>query len=68
MSKEATRLAYAAVAAASLAMTAGCTPTVRVVAPSEPIEINLNVTIDQRIRVEMDEEIQDMIADNPDLF
>ncbi|MAI90499.1 MAG: YnbE family lipoprotein [Ponticaulis sp.] len=45
-----------------------CTPTVRVAAPTEPITINLNVRIDQEVRVRLDREVEDLIADNPDLF
>lgn len=47
---------------------AACTPTVRLEAPAEPIEINLNVTINQEVRVRLDREVEDLIADNPDLF
>lgn len=52
--------------AASLA--AACTPTVKVQAPDKPIEINLNVKIDQTVRVILDKEVEELIADNPDLF
>lgn len=45
-----------------------CTPTVRVAAPTEPITINLNVRIDQEVRVRLDREVEELIADNPDLF
>ena len=42
--------------------------TVAVKAPTEPITINLNVKIDQEIRVRLDSEVEDLIASNPDLF
>lgn len=45
----------------------GCA-TVKVQAPDKPIEINLNVKIDQEVRVRMDREIEDLIAENPDIF
>lgn len=45
-----------------------CTPTVRVAAPTEPITINLNVKIDQEVRVKLDKEVEDLIANNPDIF
>lgn len=45
-----------------------CTPTVQVEAPQEPIEINLNIRIEQDVRIRMDEEVEDLIADNPDIF
>ena len=40
-----------------------CSPTVRVEAPSEPIEINLNVKIEHEIRVKVDRELDAIIAD-----
>jgi hypothetical protein len=54
-------------AIAALAATA-CSPTVKIEAPDKPIEINLNVKIDQEVRVKLDREVEDLIADNPDLF
>jgi len=52
----------------SLAVLGGCAPKVQIVAPDKPIEINLNVKIDQEVRVRLDKEVEDLIADNPDLF
>jgi len=42
--------------------------TVKVEAPDKPIEINLNVKIDQEVRIKMDKEVEDLIANNPDIF
>ncbi len=53
---------------ATVALAAACTPTVRVQAPSEPITINLNVKIDQEVRVKLDREVEDLISSNPDIF
>ena len=53
--------------AAALAL-AACTPTVKVEAPDKPITINLNVKIDQEIRLKIDKDVEELIADNPDLF
>jgi hypothetical protein len=50
-----------------LAAGAACA-TVKVEAPDKPIEINLNVKIDQEVRVKLDKEVADLIAANPDLF
>jgi len=47
---------------------AACTPKVQLAAPDKPIEINLNVKIDQEVRVRLDKEVEDLIEDNPDLF
>ena len=61
--KPASILAIGAVAAS-----AACTPTVRLEAPREPITINLNVKIDQEVRVKLDKEVDELIESNPDLF
>ncbi len=45
-----------------------CAPTVRIQAPDKPIEINLNVKIDQEVRVRLDRDIEDLLTDNPDIF
>lgn len=45
-----------------------CTPTVQLAAPSEPITINLNVRIEHEIRVKVDEELDEVFAENSDLF
>lgn len=47
---------------------AACTPTIRVVPPTEPITINLNVKIDQEVRVRLEEKVEDLIANNPNIF
>ena len=47
---------------------AGCTPTVRVEAPKEPITINLNIKLDADIRVRVEEKAKEDIAANPDVF
>ena len=54
--------------AALAALAAACAPTVKVQAPDKPIEINLNVRIDQEVRVKLDRDVEELIADNPDLF
>lgn len=47
---------------------AGCTPTVEVKPPAEPITINLNVKIEHEIRVKVDKELDDLFAEDSDLF
>lgn len=47
---------------------AGCTPTVQMRAPEEPITINLNVKLDAEVRVKLEEKAEQDIAENPDLF
>jgi hypothetical protein len=57
------------VVAALLALiAAGCTPTVQMRAPEEPITINLNVKLDAEVRVKLEEKAEQDIAQNPDLF
>jgi hypothetical protein len=46
----------------------GCTPTVKVEAPDKPIEINLNVKIEHNIRLQVDEELEDLFDEDSDLF
>lgn len=45
-----------------------CAPKVQIIAPDKPIEINLNVKIDQEVRIRLDKEVEDLISENPDLF
>lgn len=47
---------------------AACTHRVQVEAPKDPIVINLNVKIEQEVRVKVDREIEDLLAENPELF
>lgn len=47
---------------------AACSPTVKVQAPDKPIEINLNVRIEQEVRVKIDRQLDDIFDKNPSLF
>lgn len=47
---------------------AACTPTVQVAAPDKPIEINLNVNIEHHVKVEIEKDVRQAIAKNPDIF
>lgn len=60
------RLIGIAVLAGSLL--GACAPKVQLIAPEKPIEINLNVRIDQEIRVRLDKDVEDLLANNPDIF
>lgn len=55
------------VIAAGVIALAACT-TVKLEGGDKPIEVNLNVKIDQEVRVKLDKEIEDLIANNPDVF
>jgi len=45
-----------------------CQPKLQIVAPEKPIEIILNIKIDQQVRVRLDEDVDELITNNPDLF
>jgi hypothetical protein len=57
---------------ASLIATAGlvaaCNPTVKVEAPDKPIVINLNVKIEQEVRIKVDKDVENLVNANPALF
>lgn len=45
-----------------------CTNTVKLEGGEKPIEVNLNVNVSGEILVKLDREIDDAIAQNPDIF
>jgi hypothetical protein len=45
-----------------------CRHTVQVEAPKDPIVINLTVKIEQEVRVKVDKDVEDLLAENPELF
>ncbi len=47
---------------------AGCAPTVKVEAPDKPIEITMNVNINHEIRVKVEQDIDELVDENPDLY
>lgn len=47
---------------------AACAPTVKLEAPDKPIEINLNVNIEHKVKVEIDRDVQQAIKKNKDIF
>jgi len=49
-------------------MLGACTPTVQLQAPDKPIEINLNVNIEQHVKVEIQKDVKDAISKNKDIF
>jgi hypothetical protein len=49
-------------------MLVACTPTVKVEAPDKPIVINLNVKIEQEVRVKVDKDVDTLLQNNPNLF
>ena len=51
-----------------LVVLAACTHRVQVEAPKDPIVINLNVKIEQEVRVKVEKDVENLLEDNPDLF
>lgn len=47
---------------------AACSPTVKVEAPDKPIEINLNIRIEQEVRIKVERDLEQVFADDPELF
>ena len=45
-----------------------CQPTVKVEAPPEPITINLNIKLDAEVRLKIEEQAEEDIEANPDIF
>ena len=54
--------------AAGAAVLAACTPTIRIEPSDKPIRIDLNVKIDQTVRIQLEREVENLINSNPDLF
>ena len=50
------------------ALAAACSPTVKLEAPDKPITINLNVKIEQEVRVRVEKDIDDLVSKEPELF
>ena len=65
--QSASRIAAGAVLALGMGV-AACNPTVKVEAPDKPIVINLNVKIEQEVRVKVEKDAEDLVNNNPDLF
>lgn len=51
-----------------LLLASACTPTVQVAVPNEPITINLNVRIEHEIRVQVEQDLQDIFSADSGLF
>ncbi len=60
--------ALPAIAALSVTLLSACQPTVRVEAPKDPIVINLNVNIQQEVRVKVDRELDNVLDANENIF
>lgn len=56
------------IGAASLLLVACSGPTVKLAAPSEPININLNVKIEHEIYIKVDKQLDDIFNESSGLF
>ncbi|WP_413203832.1 YnbE family lipoprotein [Rhodospirillum sp. A1_3_36] len=45
-----------------------CQPTVKVEAPDKPIRIDLNVNIQQDVRIRLEKSVEDLHQQNPNIF
>jgi hypothetical protein len=59
---------FAGVLALMLLSVAACSPEVKIQAPDKPIVINLNVKIEQEVRIKIEKDIDDLFRENKDLF
>ncbi|HEX8641796.1 MAG TPA: YnbE family lipoprotein [Allosphingosinicella sp.] len=59
------RIGKVTAAAAALLPMGGC---VEVTAPERPIEINLNINIRQEVVVRLQEDVRELIQQNPGVF
>ena len=55
-------------AVSMLIMMHGCTPTVKVAPPEEPITINLNVKIEHEVRIRIDKDLEEVFSEDSGLF
>lgn len=62
-------LTKALVGLVAISILSGCiTHKVDFEPSDKPIVININLNIQQEIRVRLDKDIEDLLADNPDVF
>ena len=57
-----------ACALGALLALAACQHTVQIEAPKEPIVINLNVKIEQEVRVKVEEDVEELFDTNKEIF
>jgi hypothetical protein len=56
------------ISVSALASATGCTPRVEVMAPKEPITINMNIKIDHEVRVKVEKDLEKVLDEQGDLF
>lgn len=63
-----TQATWASAMVLTAAALGACTPTVKVQAPDKPIVINLNVKIEQEVRIKVEEDAKELLRKRPDIF
>ena len=53
---------------AAVAFLATCSPTVKIEPPDEPIVINLNIKIEQEVRIKIEKDVDALFEDEEGLF
>lgn len=53
---------------ATIFLFVACSPKIEVVVPDKPITINLNVKIEQEIRIKVEKELEDVFSKDSGLF
>ena len=56
------------IALATVALLAACAPTVKIEPPDKPIVINLNIKIEQEIRIKIEKDVDALFEDEEGLF
>ncbi|MDK9722917.1 MAG: YnbE family lipoprotein [Rhodospirillales bacterium] len=59
---------YTKLCLAGFLLLAACTPTVKLEAPDKPIVINLNVKIEQEVRLHVERDVEDLMKNKKELF
>lgn len=52
----------------TLALLAACEPRVKVEAPDKPIVINMNIKIEQEVRIKLEKDVESLLESEEDLF
>jgi len=63
-----TRVCITLLALSWIVALAACSPKIQVQAPSEPITINLNVKIEHEIKVQVDQDLENLFDEDEDIF
>ncbi|MFQ5785314.1 MAG: YnbE family lipoprotein [Alphaproteobacteria bacterium] len=55
-------------AVAGLALVGACAPTVKIEPPDKPIVINLNIKIEQEVRIKIEKDLDALLSQEEELF